>query len=561
MSLFDKDALSAFLTSNKEKYEGQADADKLTRREFLSWLTAFTAEHRGMLSITKALDPAKRDERVAKAKEDFDFFRRTYFSHYYTIPQESILQSDLKKIYHRIREKRNDVSMQGEKWANAAPRGFGKSTDVSVVFVLWCVVYKLKDFPIIFSDAIELTETLIETIKIELESNEALKADFPSACGIGDVWRVGEFISRNNVKVKGYGSGKRVRGIKHGAFRPDLAVIDDLENDENVRSRTQRDKLEDWLDSAIDNLGSVENRLDIIFIGTIIHRDSVLARKLKLAFWNPKIYKALVKYPERMDLWDEYSTLYRKTGLLAAHAFYVSNKAKMDAGAQLLWNAVSLESLMQKRATNQRAFQKEQQNRPGDLDSLFDSAKFKTITDTQAPRYDRLIAYTDFKGDSKKGDYTTIIAGGIVEKERKLYVFLTHRERVKGKKAVELLAKYQKSYRFNLVGGETNGGFFLYKEWYKDMCREKGIDEGQLKFTHMKDSKESRIETLEYPLDEEDIIFVGEHKELFNELDDFPESEYDDLSDGLAGLYRISKLSKKQSKKRTRYQKPQRKYR
>ncbi|MDD5360007.1 MAG: hypothetical protein PHI02_07040 [Sulfurovaceae bacterium] len=563
MSLFDKDELSAFLTSNKERYEGQADADKLTRREFLSWLTSFTAEHRGMLSVTKALNPLERDERVAKGKEDFDFFRRTYFSHYYTINEESVLQSDLKQIYHRIREKRNDITMQGEKWANAAPRGFGKSTDVSVVFILWCIAYKLKDFATIFSDAIELTETLIETIKIELESNEALKADFPSACGIGDVWRVGEFVSRNNVKVKGYGSGKRVRGVKHGAFRVDLVIVDDLENDENVRSRTQRDKLEDWFDSAIDNLGSVENRLDIIFIGTIIHRDSVLARKLKLAFWNPKIYKALVKYPERMDLWDEYSTLYRKVGLLAAHAFYISNKAKMDAGTQLLWNAVSLESLMQKRATNQRAFQKEQQNRPGDLDSLFDSAKFKTITATQAPRYDRLIAYTDFKGDSKekKGDYTTIIAGGIVEKERKLYVFLTHRERVKGKKAVELLTKYQKAYRFGLVGGETNGGFFLYKEWYKDMCREKGIDEGQLKFTHMKDSKESRIETLEYPLDEEDIIFVGEHQELFNELDDFPEAEHDDLSDGLAGLYRISKLSKKQSKKRTRYQIPQRKYR
>lgn len=555
MSLFDKDELSQFLADTKEAYKDQADADKLTRKEFLGWLTSFTAEYRGMLTVTKALNPQERDERVVRAREDFDYFRRTYFPHYYTIKEESVLQYDLKQIYHRIRNKRYG-NMQGEKFGLAAPRGFGKSTDVSVVFVIWCIAYKLKDFPVIFSDATELAETIVETIKIELEANEALVADFPAACGIGDVWRVGEFVSRNGVKVKSYGSGKRVRGVKHGAFRPDLVVIDDLENDENVRSRTQRDKLEDWLDSAIDNLGSVENLLDIIYIGTIIHRDSVLARKLKLAYWNPKIYKALVSYPSRMDLWDEYAILYRKEGLEPAHAFYIANKELMDAGAVLLWNAVTLESLMQKRAANQKAFQKEQQNRPGDDSSRFDSAKFKTITHTQAPKYDKLIAYTDFKGDSKKGDYTTVVAGGIVISERKLYIFLSHRERVKGKKAVEMLTKFQKHYRFDMVGGETNGGFFLYKEWFKDMCREEGIDEGHLKFTHMKDSKESRIETLEYPIDEEDIIFVGEHKELFNELDDFPESEYDDLSDGLAGLYRISRLAKKGGSKRTRYQKP-----
>jgi hypothetical protein len=71
----------------------------------------------------------------------------------------------------------------------------------------------------------------------------------------------------------------------------------------------------------------------------------------------------------------------------------------------------------------------------------------------------------------------------------------------------------------------------------------------------MNNSKEERISTLEYPIDEEDIIFVGDHTELFNELDDFPEGEFDDLADGLAGLWRISKLAKKQGKKRTRYKK------
>ncbi len=560
MSLFDKGELLQII-NDTDKYSDleENEAKKLSRREVLSWISDFSLDLKEQLQASEALDPDTRDERVAECLADFDKFRRTYFSHYYTIDGKSRLQEELESIYHRIRDKKGSEE-QGEKWANAAPRGFGKSTDVSLVFPVYCIVYELKHFGTILSDAIELTETLIEAIKAELEENAALKADFPDATGIGRIWRVGEIVTRNNIKIKGFGSGKKVRGIKHGTYRPDFAIIDDLENDENVRSRQQRDKLEDWLDSAIDNLGSIEGTLDIIYIGTILHRDSVLARKLKLGFWNPKIYRAVEHYPERMDLWDEYASIYRSEGLEAAHQFYIDRKKQMDKGAKLLWDAISLELQMQKRANNKKAFEKEQQNRPNSEDQRFDSSTFKTISKTQCPKFDFTLAYSDFKGSTakgskKKGDYTTLIAGGVVKSEHRLYVFLSYRDRIAGKKAVEMLVKMQKKYGFDIMGGETNGGFFVYKEWYKEKCQEQNIDEGTLKFKHMSDSKESRIETLEYPIDEMDIIFVGEHRELFNELDDFPEADYDDLSDGLAGLYRISKLSKKQSKKRTRYKK------
>lgn len=549
MSLFDKEELLAF-SQKQETIEDEA----LNRKAFLGWLDDFSSSLKEEIRDHGNLLPKEqKEERISKAREDFDYFRRSYFPHYFSIEGTSKLQDDLATIYYKIREKAN-TKTQGEKFANAAPRGFGKSTDVSLVFPIWCICYELKHFITLFSDAIELTETLIEAIKAELEENAQLNVDFPHAMGISNRWKIGDFVSTNNIRIKGYGSGKKVRGIKHGTYRPDLTIIDDLENDENVRSRKQRDKLEEWLDSAIDNLGSVENLLDIVYIGTILHRDSVLARKLKLGFWNPKVYRAIERYPINMHLWDTYATLYRRDGLEEAKAYYLANKSQMDAGAILLWDGVALEHLMQKRSANKRAFDKEQQNRPNEDNTLFDSATFKVISPTQAPsKYDMRIAYTDFKGDAKEGDYSTVVGAGLIRSERKLYLFLSHRERVKGKKAVEMLLNLQKKHHFDLIGGETNGGFFLYKEWYKEMCIEKGIDEGALKFKAMTVSKEVRIATLEYPLDEEDIIFVGEHKELFNELDDFPESEFDDMSDGLAGLYKISRLAKRKGKKRTRF--------
>jgi hypothetical protein len=558
MSLFDRDELRALIASSESAQE-DPQIQALSRREVLAWIEEFAAGIKEQLRSVDALDPALRDERVEACRGDFDRFRRTYFPHYYTLPGRSDLQEGLEEIYAAIAAKAR-TDRPGIRHALAAPRGFGKSTDVSVVFPIYCIVYDLKRFITLISDAIELTETLIEAIKTELEANPRLRADFPESTGIGPSWKVGEIVTNNGIKLKGFGSAKRIRGQRHGVHRVDLVLIDDLENDENVRSRTQRDKLEEWLDSAIENLGDVTGTMDIIYIGTLLHRDSVLARKLKLAFWRPRIYRAILRYPDRMDLWDEYARIYRAEGDEAARQFYADRREQMDAGARLLWDAVSLESLMRKRAANPRAFEREQQNRPGSEDQRFDSGAFTVIPRSRCPRFDRTIAYTDFKGTgakgaSRTGDYSVVVAGGMVRGENRLYVFLSTRNRHSGKKAVDWLADLQARYSFDTVGGESNGAFALYLEWYRERCEQRRIDPGQIRLKAMRDAKEVRIESLEHPLDDGRIVFVGEHGELFAELDDFPEADYDDLSDALAGLWRLSKLAKKQTKKRTRYKK------
>ncbi|WOE69101.1 hypothetical protein RZR97_08265 [Hydrogenimonas thermophila] len=552
MSLFSKEELRAFLEDSKTRLQNDAkdekELQKLTRREFLKWLNDFIEPLKDQIAANASLPTQFKEERVKRALKDFDFFRRTYFPHYYSMPGKSDLQEYLESIYYHIRDK--DKKAIGEKFATAAPRGYGKSTDASVIFPIWCIVYGIKHFITIFSDAVELTETLIEAIKAELEENKNLKQDFPEATGIGKIWRVGEIVTKNNIKVKGFGSGKRVRGIKHGVYRPDLVIIDDLENDENVRSLKQRDKLEEWLDSAIDNLGSVDGKMDIIYIGTILHRDSVLARKLKLAFWHPKTFKALISYPDRMDLWDIYENLYRRGSPDAAHEFYLKHKEDMDKGARVLWEAVSLEVLMQKRAANPRAFEREQQNNPGSENQTFDSSRFEVISKTQMPKLYKKFIYTDFKGDSTKGDYFAVVAGGLGKEKDKLYVYYSKRARIKGKKAVEFLIDLEKKERFYLVGGEKNGGFYLYRDWFKDMCINRLGYIPNTKFIHNTQSKEERIAELEFPITDKDIVFVGEHPELFRELEDFPQSQYDDLSDALAGLWRLCRLKKNQKRRK-----------
>lgn len=553
MLLFDREELRAFLSQSRQEHldatGDRRQAERLTRRAFLSWLDDFIAPLREEVASLSDLDPAGRAERVDRARRDFHFFRRTYFPHYYQLAGESKLQSHLRTVYDRIRDKSDAQTSDsaGEKFAVAAPRGFGKSTDVALAFILWVVAYELKYFLPLFSDAVELTEVEIEAIKAELEENARLRQDFPHIAGAGSVWRVGDIVTANNIRIKGFGSGKRVRGIKHGTRRPDLVIIDDLENDENVRSRRQRDKLESWLDSALENLGGVDDRMDILYIGTILHRDAVLARKLKLAYWNPRIFRALVRFPARMDLWDVYESLYRTKSAAKAHAYYLKHRTQMDTGARLLWSAVTLESLMKKRIASRKAFEKEQQNNPGSEFGTFDSAKFTVISPTQAPPLVKKFLYTDFKGDSVVGDYFAVTAGGFDAEGKKLYVYYSHRAQIKGLKAVNFLVDLYEQEQFYLIGGERNGGFYLYRDWFKDKAIEQLGLIPNTRFIHNHEKKEERIAELEFPLDaaDPDIIFVGEHPELFAELDDFPEALHDDLSDTLAGLWRLARLKRR----------------
>ena len=58
-------------------------------------------------------------------------------------------------------------------------------------------------------------------------------------------------------------------------------LLDDIENDENVRTPEQRKKLESWFLKAVSKAG--DDYTDIIYIGTLLHYDSLLAKTLNLS--------------------------------------------------------------------------------------------------------------------------------------------------------------------------------------------------------------------------------------------------------------------------------------
>uniref|UniRef100_A0A6M3JYA4 Putative homing endonuclease n=1 Tax=viral metagenome TaxID=1070528 RepID=A0A6M3JYA4_9ZZZZ len=180
----------------------------------------------------KAEERVKQEENLSPAEvsalkqiceRDLYVFAVRYFPHYLKYPSSKLhkfLYGLLSRELGDSRKKRRT----GFKWAIAAPRGNSKSSVISCILVVWCVVYKKKRFPIMLSDTSGQSSDFLEDVKRELEFNALLNRDFPDACGKGPIWRIGEIITRNSIKVMALGTGNKIRGRKFGIHRPDLLI-------------------------------------------------------------------------------------------------------------------------------------------------------------------------------------------------------------------------------------------------------------------------------------------------------------------------------------------------
>jgi len=141
-------------------------------------------------------------------------------------------------------------------WA-AMARGMGKSTINSLAAPLSRTLNKrsitgLTDvhFQIFGALTEDLACNLLDHVRLELENNERLIADYGArACAVHGTDE--EWIA-NGVMMLALGVGQTPRGRRHGPYRPDVAVLDDLEDRFTAknpkRSQELRDLIfQDWI--------------------------------------------------------------------------------------------------------------------------------------------------------------------------------------------------------------------------------------------------------------------------------------------------------------------------
>lgn len=497
---------------------------------------------------------------------DMEFFGRAYFPHYFSRPSPEFhreldaiwQQGVLKGRYPLTPADTKAISrLPGVRRAVAAPRGHAKSTNLTFKGTMHSTLYGYKHYPIIISDSSEQAEGFLDNIRVEFEENTAILEDFGPLAG--SVWRSNVLVTKTNIKIEAIGSGKKIRGRKHRNWRPDLIILDDVENDENVRTPEQRSKLKNWFDKAVSKSG--DDYTDIVYIGTLLHYDSLLAKTLTNPAYRSIKYKAVIQFSQADDLWQQWESIFTDLSNddreADALAFFQAHKAAMLEGTQVLWEEkLSYYDLMVMRVSEGEAsFNSEEQNEPINPDDcLFMEEWFEYYNEAEInfrdPTFDFFGFIDPSLGKTKRSDFSAIVTLAKHRSSGYMYVVDADIERRHPDRIIaDVLAKERWlrasfGHGYRKLGAETNQFQWFLKEELAKASAKAGlylpIEEVQ-----QTSDKVMRIQTLQPDVKNKYIKFNRRHKRLLEQLTQFPMGAHDDGPDALEGARSIAKRVKR----------------
>lgn len=175
-------------------------------------------------------------------------------------------------------------------------RGSAKSTIMTMSYPIWAVLGKQqKKCVVILSQTQQQARIHLSNIKRELETNELLRADLGPFEDKSDEWgSLGLYIPKFKAKIMAASCEQSIRGIRHGAYRPDLIICDDVEDITSTKTKEGRERTYNWYTGEIAPLG--ERNTKIILVGNLLHEDSLLMR-LKKGFVNKNPDVIFKEYP------------------------------------------------------------------------------------------------------------------------------------------------------------------------------------------------------------------------------------------------------------------------
>ena len=432
------------------------------------------------------------------------------FPHHCTKPIPGF-HKELYKLYMDFKKK---------KVAIAAPRGHAKSTVTNLIFLSWVLAYKKAHFVFIISNTLKQSTLHLEALKSEIGYNDKFRMLY------GDLktekWASEEIELKGQIKIFARGSGQQIRGLKYLKYRPDLIILDDLEDDELVQSADRRAALQRWLHSEVYPALDVETGR-ILYIGTILHYDSLLMKVLSEDMyqeWDKSLYKAILK--ENEVLWPE----------------HLDYEALMTIKNDAIKNGVG------------HLFYAEYQNEPRDSEDQFfkrDDWRYFEEKDLIGLMLNTYTTADLAVSRSKQADYSVITTVS-VDNDGKQYIREIRRGRWAPKEIVDQMFLANGKWSPSKFGVEDGIEWLTLKPYVEDEVLRRRIYLPLEELKHGGRSKKespTRIRGLD-PLYRTHKMFhlkdAAETKLLEDELFTFPSGKYDDIIDALAYIQDISAL-------------------
>ncbi|GAB3670340.1 hypothetical protein GCM10027597_01450 [Saccharopolyspora tripterygii] len=128
-----------------------------------------------------------------------------------------------------------DLAMNHRRLALVAPREHGKSESLSVNATAWRSIYTPGIYTYLFALTGDLAEELLARTRTVIDSVR------PDLVATAQRDNSTDLILGNGARIRAAGAGKRTRG-----GHPDVIIGDDVLDDENAGTSTQRRKIHRW---------------------------------------------------------------------------------------------------------------------------------------------------------------------------------------------------------------------------------------------------------------------------------------------------------------------------
>lgn len=297
--------------------------------------------HEETTELDVLIQELERYERVHRAETDLLYFSLEYFSERYNPGNQGNWEDfdlenteDAPDFHKEICERMDEISEheKNAKDATAASRSHAKSTYLSRAKPLREIVYRLRNYIITISETPTVAEGNLDWIAGQLKTNQKLRNDFGSLLHPKQQMNIMDnnngFIAaepdeqgspnpeKQLTRIDAASTGQALRGRNWNGKRPDMIIMDDLEDARsggNASTPEQRAKLKDWFTQVVMALGGpMGKRTAYIYMGTIVHQDALLNDVIhNRADFKSRLYKALIEEPDRMDLWEKCEEIYK----------------------------------------------------------------------------------------------------------------------------------------------------------------------------------------------------------------------------------------------------------
>lgn len=462
------------------------------------------------------------------------------------------------------------------KYAILAPRGHAKTSVLSTILALHEIVYYKREYVLILSETDTLSKRILQAIATQLKHNAKLREWFGEYLKPVSTQNEKDneeaFITNYGQLVEASSSGKAIRGKTFKGTRPDLILADDLSSMNNEATEAQRDKLLDWWNTSVTPLGS--KKCAYIIVGTQVTATGLIATLMQKRDYTKIKFSAIIKPPANPQLWDDYLHIYNSDASdEVIEDFYETNREAMEDGIELAWpTRWTYRALMHEKVSiGVKAYNSEYLNESFAEDERFFKVDsygmgrrvFSDVHYADAIEYDGkyyfirdmtiTVAYDPALGRSKRADANAAVFLGKHRDTGRVFVLQTLSKVCPPSEFIEMLFDAFKDYpRIDKLRMEGIGAYQLLTEEIEFHIRKNNMHTTKLDVirSHGKQSKQSRIESLEPALANKSLVLNESTGELLGELNYYPQLRNDDLLDALTMAYQG--LSKERHARRTR---------